>query len=99
MGGLEPRTSPRISYSKLLSLFMFPIQITHDYVDLAKCGVFQAYCYKKAYLNELTTNLIALLHYLLIGSIEDIHRMPFLIRNITAAHEHEIGNRRLLRSI
>ncbi len=67
MGGLEPRTSPRISYSKLLSLFMFPIQITHDYVDVAMCGVFQAYCYKKAYLNELTTNLIALLHYLLIG--------------------------------
>ena len=63
----QPRTSPKISYSKLLSLFMFPIQITHDYVDIVKCGVFQAYCYKKAYLNELTTNLIALLHYLLIG--------------------------------
>ena len=66
MGGLEPRTSPRIAYSKLLSLFMFPIQIIRDYVDVAKCGI-EACCYKKAYLNGLTTNLIALLHYLLIG--------------------------------
>ena len=68
MGGLQQRTSHRISYSELLSsLFMFPIQITNDYVDVTKYGVFQAYSYKKAYVNELIFDWIALLHYLLIG--------------------------------
>ncbi|MGD0511601.1 MAG: hypothetical protein ABSA33_07245, partial [Candidatus Micrarchaeaceae archaeon] len=46
---------------------MFPIQITNDYVDVTKYGVFQAYSYKKAYVNELIFDWIALLHYLLIG--------------------------------
>lgn len=47
--------------------FLFPFQIMRDYFDIEKLRVFQAYCYKKAYLKESTSHGIALLHYLLVG--------------------------------
>jgi hypothetical protein len=67
MGSSEPSTNHRISYSKLLSLFFFPSQIIRDYIYIDKLDVFQAYCYKKAYLKDSTAHRSALLHYLLIG--------------------------------
>jgi len=38
-----------------------------DYFDVEKLGVFQAYCYKKAYFNESASDITALLHHLLVG--------------------------------
>jgi hypothetical protein len=52
---------------RLLNLLMFPFLILRDCRYIEKLGVFQAYCYKNAYLKDSTAHRIALLHYLLIG--------------------------------
>jgi hypothetical protein len=67
MDKFEARTNHRLRYSQFLSFLLFPFQITRDFSGIEKLGVFQAYCYKKAYLSESTSHRIALLHYLLIG--------------------------------
>src|ERR1700730_8850810 len=67
MDKFEARTNHRLRYSQFLSFLLFPFQITCDFFGIEKLGVFQAYCYKKAYLKDSTAHRIALLHYLLIG--------------------------------
>ena len=52
---------------QLLYFVLFPFLILRDCRDIEKLGVFQPYCYKKAYLKDSTAHRIALLHYLLIG--------------------------------
>ncbi|MGO9674163.1 MAG: hypothetical protein ACLPSF_08370 [Methylocella sp.] len=51
----------------ILYFLFFPIKIVRDLLYIEKLGVFQAYCYKKAYLKDSSAHWVALLHYLLIG--------------------------------
>lgn len=67
VNGFEPRTGSEPANLAFLYFLLSPFYIMRDYFDVDKLGVFEAYCYKKAHLNELTYHQIALLHYLLIG--------------------------------
>jgi hypothetical protein len=67
MSRIEPRTNAKSGYYRTLSLFLLPFKVLLDCFYIEKLGVFQAYCYKKAYLNDSTSHRVALLHYILIG--------------------------------
>ena len=90
MDKFEARTNHRLRYSQFLSFLLFPFQITCDFFGIEKLGVFQAYCYKKAYLSESTSHRIALLHYLLIGE----HRGYAPNAFTTVFYDNGIANRR-----
>ncbi len=64
---LELAISRGLTFNEYRSFLSLPYQTMRDFPEIEKLGVFQAYCYKKAYLRDSTAHRIALLHYLLVG--------------------------------